>query len=320
MIQFKKVLFIAPNFFNYSLLIKHELESMGAVVDYFSNKPNSNSSKIIEIFSSKIYQKIKNRYFKKLSRKISNNYEFVLIIRPDIIPNEFLNIVKTKNPNSKYIQYIWDDIKLFPKILDTIKYFDKTFSYDIIDSEEYGLLLRPFFFVELFEDDKKVDYTCNNELFFIGSFHTDRVQVLEKIKKMNPDIKLYHHLYINPLVFLVNKIPLSKRKLFKFHKMNYIKMVKTINKSVAILDIQNNSQHGLTTRIFEALGAKTKIVTTNCNIMKYEFYNTNNILIVDRNNPLIDKSWFNLPYHEYDKNIYEKYNIRNWINEVFIFE
>ena len=177
----------------------------------------------------------------------------------------------------------------------------------------------PFFFVDQ-QNSMRGDFSRTRELFFVGSFHSDRLKVLENVIAMNPDIDFYSHFYIHPVTFLTNKIPFRKRSLFRFRKMEYSEMIERINKSVAILDIQNISQNGLTTRIFEALGARSKIVTTNRNILEYEFYNDNNILIVDRNVPVIDKKWLASDYEEYDEALLNNYHINSWIKDVFDIE
>ena len=43
------------------------------------------------------------------------------------------------------------------------------------------------------------------------------------------------------------------------------------------------NQVGLTIRTFEALHLKKKLITSNKNIMKYEFYTPNNIYVIDEN-------------------------------------
>ena len=319
MLQFKRILFIAPNFFNYSLLIKYELESMGAIVDLFNIKPSTNSSKIIEILSLQTYEKIKSNYFKKLSKRIKKEYDYILIIRADLIPNYFLLLLREKYCQAKFIQYVWDDIALFPYLLNTFKYFDKVLSYDLIDSEKYNLVFRPFFFVELLNIKKELNNNQMTRLFFIGSYHTDRMQILNKVIKLNPKINIKFHFYINPLMFILSRVPIHSFRIFKFHKMKYKDMIHTINNSVAILDIQNISQNGLTTRVYEALGSKCKVITTNSNILKYEFYNTNNFLIIDRNIPLIDECWIEKPYQDYDSELINKYSIKSWIKDVLNF-
>ena len=59
---------------------------------------------------------------------------------------------------------------------------------------------------------------------------------------------------------------------------------KLILKSKIIVEIQRNDQIGLSFRIFEALGYRKKLVTTNTDVVNYDFYNPQNILVIDENN------------------------------------
>jgi len=316
MLKSKRILFIAPEYFNYYILIKHSLESEGAYVDLFYNRPTSKLSKFFFVFNQWIYKKINQCYFRRLLQGASQDYDYILIIRADLVPVDFIKKLRNKYSGAKFIQYIWDDISLFPKLLDSFQIFDRILSYEPGDCNKYGLIFRPFFFVIQYKtNDCTHQYVY--DMFFIGSFHTDRLQVLENVKKLNPQINCYMHFYINPVTFLLNKAIWSKRSFFRFRKMKYAEMIGTMKNSRAILDIQNISQNGLTTRIFEALGSRSKIITTNMNILDYEFYNGNNIYLIDRNNPLIENSWLNLPYEDYDTELINKYHIKSWINEVF---
>lgn len=87
-------------------------------------------------------------------------------------------------------------------------------------------------------------------------------------------------------------------------------------RSRIIIDVQHPKQTGLTMRCFEALGAKRKLITTNTCIQGYDFYHPDNILIVDRQNPVIPASFYNVPYREIPDNIYVKYSLDNWIKIV----
>jgi len=312
----KRILFLSPDFFNYSNLIKLHLESGGNSVSLFSIRPTGWLSKASLYFTDEYYRRITLNHYSKLLNNLEENYDYILIIRADLIPTDYLRKLKDKYPLAKFIQYIWDDIDLVPKLPDTFKYFDRVLSYDLFDSRKFNLVFRPFFFVNRKEKSNNVK-PVNTELFFVGSFHTDRVSVLEKVIDLNPGIKFNYHFYINPLTFLANRIPISKMHLFKFRKVKYHDMIRTIENSLSVLDIQHASQHGLTTRIYEALGAKSKIATTNRNIMEYDFYNENNILVIDRDNPVINKSWLELPYVEYDYELLIRYSISNWILDIF---
>lgn len=64
------------------------------------------------------------------------------------------------------------------------------------------------------------------------------------------------------------------------------------------------------------MGAKRKLITTNKQIKNYDFYDEKNIQVIDNNFRDLDLGFFETPFHEISKIIYEKYALRNWIDEV----
>ena len=58
--------------------------------------------------------------------------------------------------------------------------------------------------------------------------------------------------------------------------MNFI-----YSNSRCVLDSAQEGQMGLTIRVLEALGAKKKLITTNEDIVNYDFYNEENIYVYD---------------------------------------
>jgi hypothetical protein len=316
MLQDKKVLFIAPPYFDYPEIIKSGIEAHGAKVDLFYSQPVDAFSRFISVFNNSFYERLKKRYFKVLHEKIKGPFDFVLIIRADLIPGEFLEFLRHKNHNTFFIQYLWDDIEFFPALLDSYRFFDRILSYSVNDSKKYGLVFRPFFFIPNAEPENR-DPGKKYDLFFIGIFHTDRLSLIEKAINLNPEVSFYHHFYINPITFFKAGIPFRKLKLFRFRKMGYQEMIRMVKQSSAILDIPKPSQQGLSTRILEALGAGTKVITTNENVRNYEFFNDNNFLIIDREKPMIEYEWITLPFAEYDKGLLSRYNISKWIEDVY---
>jgi hypothetical protein len=90
-----------------------------------------------------------------------------------------------------------------------------------------------------------------------------------------------------------------------------------VKRSRVILDIQHPAQEGLTMRTIEMIGAGKKLLTTNREVISYDFYDSHNMQYIDRNNPVIDKSFFKTDYRTIDSRIYDKYSIRGWLREVF---
>ena len=89
-----------------------------------------------------------------------------------------------------------------------------------------------------------------------------------------------------------------------------------INNAQVLLDINRKGQKGLTFRVFESLGLEKKLITTNSDIINYDFYNPNNILIIDEKNPNIPIDFFNNDYQKIPEAILKKYTIEGWINQV----
>ena len=86
--------------------------------------------------------------------------------------------------------------------------------------------------------------------------------------------------------------------------------------SRCVVDVESTGQHGLTMRSIEILGLRKQFVTTNKDIIHYDFYNANNILVIDRKDPKVDMSFFEKPYMELPEELYDKYSLKNWVLEV----
>ena len=88
--------------------------------------------------------------------------------------------------------------------------------------------------------------------------------------------------------------------------------------SKVILDINHPHQTGLTMRTFEALGAGKKLITTNKSIMQYSFYNQNNIHVINRQDPVISKDFFETPFLPIADEIKYEMSISGWLSELFL--
>ena len=70
-------------------------------------------------------------------------------------------------------------------------------------------------------------------------------------------------------------------------------------------------------RTFETIGARRKLITTNANIRDYDFYDSRNICVVDRERlPHFNSSFFNEEYHLLSDELYRYYSISGWLESV----
>ena len=70
-------------------------------------------------------------------------------------------------------------------------------------------------------------------------------------------------------------------------------------------------------RTIEMIGMNKKIITTNENIKEYDFYNSNNILLLNKDLSNLEKSFFETDYQELSSEIYQKYTLENWVKNIF---
>lgn len=324
----KKILLFCSKFFNYENEIKKELESQGAIVDYFDERfGNSSINKIIirlhiiylaKVFSKKYYNNI-------IENQLKEKYDYIFFINAETILPEILKKFKKKYSNSEFILYMWDSIKNKPKTKGLLKYFDKIYSFDKEDTFiNKKIKFLPLFYIKSYTPKKTEEFLY--DISFIGTIHCDRFKILHELKKecLSKNLKYYFYLFFqNKNIILLKKIidknlkELSSKDIVT-KKLTHKEIENIYSKSKTIIDIQNFNQSGLTMRTFEiALGLRKKLITTNQNIKEYDFYNENNILIIDRKSPFIQKEFFDKEYEILDEKIYKKYSLKKWIENIF---
>lgn len=320
----KNVLFFSPPFFNYPAVIRAELQKNFGVVSYFNTVPSSRFYKISWYFEtyfscSFLKTKLIKLLFNSIKKRIiadKTEYNYIFVIKGSCIPHYFYDFLKKLYPRAIFIQYIWDDICNDPLAPTTFKYYDKIFSYNEKDCKKYNLLFRPFFYMEEYVSnikERKYELSC------IMSFSEDRINFLRMFfNTCATNKKKYILIKGSKILKIIHRSKIGNLKQYVSSKgISYAQMMKILQESTCQIDIQHPKQEGLTTRAFEALASSTKLITTNANIKKYDFYNPQNILIISRENPVINIEWLNLPYKPIENDILRKYTLSSFIVELF---
>lgn len=322
----KKVLFLCPLFFNYHEKIMDAMKAMGAKVDYFDERPSNTfiSKALLRINRNFISLQIKN-YYEEITSKISNRkYDYVLICQAEATPISFLKEVRSLNPHAKMVLMLWDSVANKVNTLEKLNYFDEVYSFDKKDCEKFNLTFRPLFFDKEYDEIAKEKPTLIYDLFFVGTVHSDRFQILSKVKQQFEK----NHLSVFYFMYIPSKIMYYQRKLlsselngskitdFSFKSLPSTQLTARLKQSKAVVDIQHPKQTGLTMRTIEMLGANKKIITTNKDIQYYDFYHPNNVCIVDRENVVIPTEFMTSNFIPVDKLIKERYTIDYFILDI----
>ena len=115
--------------------------------------------------------------------------------------------------------------------------------------------------------------------------------------------------------------PFSKNKIvFTRKRINHENLPEFYKRTKVILDLMRENQYGLSFRVFEAMALEKKIITDNEKIKNYDFYNPNNILILNKDFSNITKEFFETPYQSLPEEIYKKYTLKKWVERVFNLE
>ena len=187
----KKILFLSANFFGYETAITSRLRELGAEVDFFNERPSDSvfTKGMIRV-KSRFYQKKVNRYYEKLWQKVKDNkYNYFLLIKGESVPLFFLKRISDSNPDAKKIYYSYDAVKEYPKFLKLFAFFDQNFTFEPEDAAKYNLHFRPLFFLNEYKKQKQ-NVKPKFDLVFIGSAHTDRYLIGEKVKNLCTSLDL----------------------------------------------------------------------------------------------------------------------------------
>lgn len=311
--------------------MKDRLEKMGAIVDFYDERPSNNSmaKALIRINKRLVYPFIK-KYYKHILERVGNlRYDYFFLIKGEATPSFFLASLRKTLPDAVFVYYTYDSIFNNRNALANIQYFDRKFTFDNNDIKEVkDLRFRPLFYLDEYAD---LNDLCEikYDLSFIGTVHSDRYQfihrLLQNIERKNiAPLNVFLFLYCQSKWYYyfrkvtdrtfrnakrneISFIPLSKKSIFN-----------VFSESKCIVDIQHPNQSGLTMRTLEAVGARKKIITTNQHVKHYDIYNPANILVVDRLNPEVDAQFFHTKYVELPNEVYQKYKIENFLLDLLI--
>lgn len=280
----------------------------------FKHKYKSIFERIAINFKNKDYKKqIKQKgleeYILNQLEKFGNQ-DSILFIRPDKVSKKtHLEIKKT---TKNYLAYIYDSCNRFPIEHLLRGVFDEIFSFDIKDVKKYN-----FTFISnyIYMEKREVDATELNNIIFIVISIDERFEFLNKIAKYLSSQEINYK-----FIAVGKKIPKEANRNIIFSRKALLPsdLQKDFEYSKIFLDLIRKDHNGLSFRIFEALAMQRKIITTNKSIQQYDFYNPNNILILDENSEInISNDFLTTPYEPLDELVYYKYTLENWVNTVF---
>lgn len=317
------VLLIAPKYFDIERSIQAGLENYGANVRYLEDRPTSNPlfKFLIRLFPL-VLPKIFTNYYLSCVGQLDLKFDYLLVICGQTISREFLKKFSEIQTNTIKILYLWDSPNNRPNTIHISKFFDKRFSFES-DCHLYNFEFRPLFYNDL---DSFDDITSEKKLYtFIGTIHTDRHEVLERIKNETRDRQHFHYRFLQSrLVYWFKKYITREWKMVDEGIFSYVPLGKDeyneiMCRTKCIIDIEHVRQSGLTIRTFDIFKYRKQLITTNQSIVSYDFYDSRFIQVIDRNSPSFNSEFLeNDSPPVFSEEYYVKYSLSGWLYDLFV--
>lgn len=325
-------MFISPKTFDYEKEIKAELEHAGCTVDWHDDRPASTPIvKALIRFRPELIAAMCDAYFDRIiDQGRGVRYDVVFVIKGEAISAERLKLLRDSQPQARFLYYSWDSLRNFKNGAVKLAFFNKAYSFDRLDSEIHQQVRHlPLFYTKTYENMAGRGAAAANDIgmLFLGTIHSDRYAVVQRILQAattsGASRPAYAHFYYQ------SKWVLALRKLVdahfraipwkdvRWHALGKAQIQALFARSDIVLDVHHPGQTGLTMRTIECLGAQKKIITTNADVLRHDFYRADNILVVDRLAVQVPASFLTTPYQPLPDEVYQRYSLRNWLREIF---
>ena len=242
----------------------------------------------------------------------------ILVLNADTFDHSTLEYMK-KSTN-RFITFLYDNLDRFP-VQDKLHFFDKIYSFDDKDIEKHGFeRLTNYNYLPFLSQEKQ---NPSEDALYITSYDKKRIKQLEILSQKFEELRLKFDLYVIGKKSWKNQLmkPFSKNKIvFTRKRINHENLPEFYKRTKVILDLMRENQYGLSFRVFEAMALEKKIITDNKKIKNYDFYNPNNILVLNKDFSNITKEFFETPYQSLPEGIYKKYTLEKWVERVFNLE
>ena len=312
----KRVLFITFDLSGYYDSVYSELQQRYTHVDYFNTATvrfkYKNFRQRLYSFFYKLFtgRKLKNFYkYQQVIEKVQGNrYDITLMVRPDLFFDSQLAFLQ--KISGRFIAYYHDSVNNLKRKKDVIHFFDKVYAYEKRDVADYNLeFLSNFIYFDAPGQLPEPKYDVFSVM--ADDYRTGTLKNLAAFLKRSG----------RSYVFYVMKdgvLPNDALVTYMGKRMNNAEVTACIKEAECIADIHKYGvQDGLTFRTFEALGYRKKLITTNTDVVTYDFYDPNNIFILEDSNAInIPDSFFETPYREVPHDIYKKYTLSAWLDKV----
>lgn len=236
-----------------------------------------------------------------------------IIINDAMFNNNILKYISKKNAvASKYVYYT-NAVRNSRIKPNNIPKDWRVYTFDISDSKEFDIEYSPEYYTE---HQENIKYDLKYDVCYVGADKTNvRLKNLLDIKEVLRKNKVQNFFHIFRVLKKYNKYELQETtNMF----LKYEDIQRIILESKCILELQMEGQSGCTLRTLESMFLNRKLITNNKDIVNYDFYNPNNIFVIENADDFKDRfndilKFMRSPYQKLPDMVRNNYKFCKWL-------
>ena len=236
-----------------------------------------------------------------------------IIINDAMFNNNILKYISKKNAvASKYVYYT-NAVRNSRIKPNNIPKDWRVYTFDISDSNEFDIEYSHEYYTE---HQENIKYDLKYDVCYVGADKTNvRLKNLLDIKEVLRKNKVQNFFHIFRVLKKYNKYELQETtNMF----LKYEDIQRIILESKCILELQMEGQSGCTLRTLVSMFLNRKLITNNKDIVNYDFYNPNNIFVIENADDFKDRfndilKFMRSPYQKLPDMVKNNYKFCKWL-------
>ena len=314
-------LLACPPVFSYHEAIRSEFSRLGYAVTWWNDRGSESSfyKAGLRLLPGWFAARSTATFMDRLRRLDGTAIEHALIVKGEGMSVDFIRELRRALPRARLSLYFWDSVDNAPRARLIAPLFDSVATFDPVDAKSLGWNYRPLFAREESIAPPTDTEAPRYDWCFIGTLHSDRFRVIERMRKAHPTLRSYFYGYA-PSRLLLAARHLADPELWKLPRESVSarmlpahQVAKIARASRAMLDIEHPRQRGLTMRTIETLLSSRKLITTNRHILESDLYHPSRVHVISRLAPEVPQPFFEQPFEPIATEVRERYSLRRWL-------